>query len=406
LNKIDFKLVKEKRLLILAGTHFQIPAIEYSKKAGHYVITCDNKPDNPGHRLADEYLNISTTDLNGILDVAIQKKIDGILAYGSDPAALTAAFVAEKLKLPGNNYEPVNRLSDKGLFRKFLMDEKFLCPKFKVFRSFSEVNTHSDIFRNNVFVKPVDSSGSKGISKLSSSEKLESAFNYAMGFSRKGEVIIEEEIPKKGPHIHGEAFIYNGELKFLLLGDQYFSKTNSCAPLSTTLPSIKHSEILNTVSVELKKLLRLIGYNTGGLNIEVIRNKEDRILFVEIGARNGGNLMPNLAMLASGFNLTAANVNSALGSDVDFSFNYPHEMFFTQVILHSHENGKYSGINIPEVFNKYLKEKLIYYNEGDSVHLYRNSQDVVGVLLFSFNGKQACNDLIHFINHNNVIKLI
>lgn len=400
------KLRKRKRLLILAASHFQIPAIEYAKREGHYIITCDNNPDNPGHKLADEFIGISTTDLSGILAIAMQKKIDGILAYGSDPAALTAAFVSESLHKPGNNYESVLTLSDKGLFRKFLTANNFPGPKFQVIRSVDDVDFTSEIFTNHVFIKPVDSSGSKGISRIKPKENLREAFSYAMKYSRKGEVIIEEEIEKKGPQIHGEAFIFNGELKFLILGDQYFSRTNICAPLSTTLPSIKHQDIMDSIKMELMRLLKLIGIKMGGLNIEIIRDKEDRIFFIEIGARNGGNLMPELAMMATGFNLTAANVNAALGEPIDFAYAYPTEKYFTQVILHSHENGTYGGINIHEKFGSSLKRELIYYDVGETVRIYNNSQDVVGLLLFSFNEIDVCNDLINHINKNNSINLI
>ena len=51
-----------KKILILGGTYFQIPAIRYAKSKGYYVVTCDYLPSNPGHKLADEYYNISTTD--------------------------------------------------------------------------------------------------------------------------------------------------------------------------------------------------------------------------------------------------------------------------------------------------------------------------------------------------------
>ena len=97
-----------KRLLMLGGAMQQIPIIRMAKDMGHYVITCDYLPENPGHKLADEYYDISTTDLDGVLELAKGLDLDGIIAYASDPAAPTAAYVAEKLGLPGNPYESVN----------------------------------------------------------------------------------------------------------------------------------------------------------------------------------------------------------------------------------------------------------------------------------------------------------
>ena len=85
-----------KKLLILGGTYFQIPAIKYAKSRGYYVITCDYLPENPGHKFSDEYYNISTTDKDAVLELSKSLNIDGILCFASDPAALTAARSEER----------------------------------------------------------------------------------------------------------------------------------------------------------------------------------------------------------------------------------------------------------------------------------------------------------------------
>ena len=96
-----------KKILMLGGSMQQIPIIKRAKEMGLYVITCDYCPDNPGHKFADEYYNVSTTDLDAVLELAKRLNIDGIVAYASDPAAPTAAYVSEKLGLPGNPYQSV-----------------------------------------------------------------------------------------------------------------------------------------------------------------------------------------------------------------------------------------------------------------------------------------------------------
>lgn len=79
----------QKKILFLGGSLFQIPPIKYAKEQGHYVITCDYLPDNPGHKFAHEFHNVSTTDKDAILKLAKELKVDGIVAYASDPAAPT-----------------------------------------------------------------------------------------------------------------------------------------------------------------------------------------------------------------------------------------------------------------------------------------------------------------------------
>ncbi len=80
-----------KKLLLLGAATFQIPPIKYALDRGYYVITCDNVPENPGHKLAHKSFNTSTTDMEGILSIARQEDIDGIMTFGSDVSAPTAA---------------------------------------------------------------------------------------------------------------------------------------------------------------------------------------------------------------------------------------------------------------------------------------------------------------------------
>ena len=111
-----------KKILLLGGSRQQVVAIETAKKLGYYTILCDYLSDNPGQNYADKFYLESTTDKEAILKIAEKEKIDGIVAYASDPAAPTAAYVAEKLGLPTNPYESVNILCNKEyvqrIFRK------------------------------------------------------------------------------------------------------------------------------------------------------------------------------------------------------------------------------------------------------------------------------------------------
>ena len=121
---------------MLGGAMQQIPAIKCAKELGFYVITCDYLPNNPGHKFADEYYNISTTEKERVLELAIKLGIDGVLAYASDPAAPTAAYVSEKMGLPGNPYDAVNVMTQKDLFRKFLKEHGFNTPQARGYCSY------------------------------------------------------------------------------------------------------------------------------------------------------------------------------------------------------------------------------------------------------------------------------
>ena len=109
---------------MLGGSIYQTYAIKEAVKLGDYVITCDYLPGNPGHKFAHEYHNVSTTDKEAVLALARELKVDGVVAYASDPAAPTAAYVCEKLGLPTSPFRSVEILSKKHLFYQIIQSYK------------------------------------------------------------------------------------------------------------------------------------------------------------------------------------------------------------------------------------------------------------------------------------------
>ena len=117
-----------KKILLLGGSAQQIVAIETAKRLGYHTILCDFLSDNPGQYVADKFYLVSTTDKEAVLKVALDENVDGVLAYASDPAAPTAAYVAEKMELAGSPYESVDILCNKDKFRSFLSQNGFCTP--------------------------------------------------------------------------------------------------------------------------------------------------------------------------------------------------------------------------------------------------------------------------------------
>jgi phosphoribosylamine-glycine ligase len=155
-----------KRILFLGAAHFQIPPIQYARDAGYYVLTCDNRPEGPGHLLAHESHNVSTVDQKGVLELARSRNIDGIVSFGSDVSALTAAVVAGALGLPGAAAKTVEILTHKSLFRQFLSIKGLQQQRYDVFRhdNIEAAAFFARNFGDTAVIKPIDSSGSKGVS--------------------------------------------------------------------------------------------------------------------------------------------------------------------------------------------------------------------------------------------------
>lgn len=199
-----------KKILLLGGSAQQIIAIKTAKQLGYYTVLCDFLLDNPGQYVADRFYLVSTTDKEAVLKVAMDEGVDGILAYASDPAAPTAAYVAERLKLPTNPFTSVETLCNKDRFRAFLRANGFNAP---VAKGYSEKNVNPADFTLPVIVKPVDSSGSKGATVLRSWDALDEAMDFAFSYSRSHRVIVEEFIEKKHDYlVGGDIFVLDGKV--------------------------------------------------------------------------------------------------------------------------------------------------------------------------------------------------
>src|SRR5947207_6111880 len=189
-----------KRILFLGAAHFQIPPIRYARAAGYYVLTCDNRPESPGHLLAHEAHTVSTVDQKGVLELARSRHIDGIVSFGSDVSALTAAVVASALGLPGADVATVEILTRKSLFRQFLSSKGLQRQRYGAFRrdNIEAAPAFARDFGDSAVIKPVDSSGSKGVSLVHSAADIDGALAYAFSESRSHELIVGEQIGSSG----------------------------------------------------------------------------------------------------------------------------------------------------------------------------------------------------------------
>ena len=375
-----------QKILMLGGAMQQIPIIRQAKEMGLYVITCDYLPDNPGHAMADEYHNVSTTDPEGVLRLAREKKIDGIVAYASDPAAPTAAYVAEKLGLPGNPYESVKCCTEKDLFRAFLQEHGFNCPRARGYRTYEEAAAEISRFTFPVMVKPVDSSGSKGVVKIFSPEELKAAVEEALSYSRGKRFIVEEFIVKKGYQVSGDGFSVDGKLVFTSYGNELYSGaggTREYVALGEFWPSLLTKEQKKKVDDELQRLITALGMRTCAYNIEVILDEHDTPYVLELGPRNGGSYIPQLIQYATGVDLVRYTILGALGEDCSSLKMAETKGVWSNYMIMSHRAGRFRRIRFDGKFEKdNLLDVYCTCQPGDEVRPYRNTTDSMGTILF------------------------
>lgn len=379
-----------KRLLILGGNYSQIPAIMKAKEMGHYVITCDYLKDNLGHQYADEHYDISYTDKEAVFTLAKKLEIDGISCFATDAAATTVAYVAEKLGLPSNPYYSVEIISNKEKFRKFLKDYHFSVPKMKAYHSFEEVTSDFHHLDLPVMIKPVDSSASRGVAKIESLEMLEEKVEQALSHSTEKRFVIEEFIVKQGYQITGDVFYVNGKLAFRAFANSHFwdasiKPVNPFVPIGPSWPSIFSDDIQDKIHHEIQRLIELLDLKTGALNLDIQIDRKGNIFFLDIGARNGGNLIPTVTKYATGIDLIEYTIKAALGEDcTDLEMVEPNG-YWAAYLLSSQKNGIFKGIEIDdEIKENNIVEYDLTAKLNDNIFAYTGSNVKIGTMVLKF----------------------
>lgn len=377
---------------MLGGSLYQTYAIKEAKRLGYHVITCDYLPSNPGHKYADEYYNVSTIDKEAVLALATELKVDGVVAYASDPAAPTAAYVCEKLGLPTSPYKSVEILSNKDLFRDFLQKNGFTCPKAMGFTTYEDALEHIDEFMFPVMVKPVDSSGSKGINKMTDKSQLKAFVEDALHYSRGKRFLIEEFIVKKGHQISGDAFSIDGKLVFHCLGNEFYDPNcdKDFAPLGECWPFQMDHKYIEDLEQQLQRLMTLLNMKSNSYNVEAIVGQDDKVYLLELGARSGGSLIPQVIECATGINMVTWVVQAAAGDPIDLSMldgkrEAPIMGFWSNYMVHSNATGKYQSIAFdPDFEKKHLVDFVNDLHIGDEVHRFRDAQDCIGEFILKY----------------------
>lgn len=394
-----------KRVLMLGGSTSQVCAIKRAKEMGLYVIICDYLPDNPGQYVADEFYLVSTTDKEAVLELAKGLNLDAVICYASDPAAPTAAYVCEKLGLPTSPYESVMVLSNKDTFRQYLKEHNFNVPETFCYTDYKSFMADKDMFRFPVMVKPVDSSGSKGINKVCSVDELDFAYNDAMKYSRCKRIVVEKFIQKKGYQISGDGFSVNGELVFRCFGNEFYSSNGikEYVPLGECWPSVLDKATQDKVHNELQRLITCLGMKTGAYNIEVILDENDDVYILELGARNGGSLIPQITQYATGVDMVEYTIKAALGEDCSGIKMVEPKGYWCNYMVHSKVTGKFKDVVIADELKDNYVEYQTDFHEGDDVFAFENAGHALGTMVFKFDSQEEMFDKIARLTESVVV---
>jgi biotin carboxylase len=386
--------MQSKKIAILGAGTFQLPAIRKAVDLGYYTITIDYLPDNIGHKVSHQYVNCSTIDKEGVLQAVRELQIDGISTFSSDVAIPTVGYVCDRLGLRGFSEQTAEIMAKKHLFRNFQREKGFSYPHFAIVKTIDDVWEKLPEIVFPVVVKPVDTSGSRGISKVEERDKtkIEAAFHYASSFSRSGTVCIEEFL--EGMETSGDGLLQDGRFAFIGMTHK---RKQGFAISGHSLPSNLDLESQQRIITVLEECCQALGYRDGALDFDVMV-KGERVTIIEMSPRNGGNGIPAIIQRATGVDLEVGTLQSVMGDEVNLPSQFDLLRGAGSFIFGSKEGGILKNIvdrerlmgEIPEVFEMQLSMQI-----GEEVLPLEHNGNAIGYVLFDCRDAEDYDRLSH-----------
>ena len=296
--------LKGKRLLILGGSRISCEIVKRAQEMGIYVMVTDWYPieKSPAKQIADEAFLVSTADVDAVVQLIKEKKVDGVFTGFTDSVLPYYARICEKAGLPCYGTEEqfeimINKRKYKELCRKFGVPT---VEEYTIDESFQDEDF--DRIKYPVLVKPADNSGARGITICRSKEELKEAYDKAISFSQSKEVLVERYI--EGEEVTIFWLFRDGDIYLTALGNRHVKHNQEGViplPVAYTFPSIYLDKYQREVVPRVKEMLRSIGIKNGMMFMQCLVENGNCIVY-DIGYRLTGSLEYKLLDKVCGYN--------------------------------------------------------------------------------------------------------
>lgn len=352
------------RVLILNGSHAEIPLILAAQKLNFEVVTTGLLSDGQGHTLADRYVPADFSDSQAILEIARDLQVVGIVAGCNDFAAITAARVAQIMKLPGHDdLETTLVLHHKDRFRALMKELCLPAINARAVRDFQEARDAFASFGGPVMVKPVDLTGGKGMSMCRDASELATAVDLAFAKTRSEHVIIEQYV--EGSHHGFSCFIENQQVRWWFADDeQYF--LNPFLVAGTSCPTSLSKSEIEAVFHAAESIASHLGLIDGLLHLQVV-SSDDRVFVLEACRRCPGDLYPEFVRLATDWDYAKAVLQSELGMKVSMPSHHRRVRHVVRHCAMASHGGNFEGIEIAEAIRNRVVNRFAIVEPGSAI---------------------------------------
>ena len=368
------KSKKKLKIAVIGASYLQKPLVEKAIKNNFEVICFAWQKGAVCKNYCSKFYPISILEKEKILEICQKEKINGVLTIASDLAVITVNYVAHHMNLIANPIESTEYCTNKYLMRKRLSERNINVPEF--YEGMKELKSFP------LIIKPVDSSGSKGISIAKDSTEIDSAINYAKQNSLSGKYIIEEFI--HGKEISVETISYDGKHQYITATDKVTSGFPHFVELEHHQPSRFEKNLKDKIKSTTFAALNALEIENGASHTEFLITEDNEIYCIEVGARMGGDFIgSDLVYLSKGYDYLSAVIEIAIGT---FQFSEISTMnLFSGVYFASSES-----LNKVSIFRSEKFKNFIFKSEmSEPNNELQNSNDRFGYFIYQSKSKLA-----------------
>lgn len=307
-----------QKLAIIGASYLQAPLIEKAKSMGLETHVFAWEAGDRGEKIADYFYPISIREKDEILEKCREIGISGICSVASDLAAITVNYVAEKLGLVGNSMECTYRSTNKHAMRECFFANGDPSPASCVVTSPEEAASME--FHYPIIVKPIDRSGSRGITKLVNCEGLREAVQTAIQQSFEKKALIEEFA--EGSEYSVECISWRGEHHLLAVTKKYTTGAPHFVEIAHLQPAPLSPEMVEKVRKVTFHALDSLEIRNSASHTELKIDADGTIRLIEVGGRMGGDCIgSDLVYLTTGIDFVKAVIQMAVGTKPDLQQN-------------------------------------------------------------------------------------
>lgn len=302
------------KIAVIGANEPLIPFYKQAKALGYYIVGIAWAEGAVCKEYCDKFYPISFSDREAVLRVCIEEGVDGITSFSLESALPTVVYVAQAMGLVSNSEECVRHTETKYAQRLAFENNGIPVPKYLKLHKGNRCDTSQ--MRYPIIVKPLDSGGSQGITKLDSPDALPEALEEAYNHSRTENAIVEEFID--GREFSVESISHNGLHYILQITDKVTSGAPHFIEMAHHQPADITEELASKIRNTVNKALTALKIENSPSHTELKVNSRGEIYIIEIGARMGGDRITcDLVRLSTGYDMVKGVIELAIGKFIE-----------------------------------------------------------------------------------------